>query len=74
MNFDFATVMLLLASVFSCFAWISKQLDGIKRQISEIDKNTVSHEHCRLHREKCPCVKECEELRKKIEEYERCQR
>ena len=74
MSLDLATVMLLLASVLSCFAWISKQLDGIKRQISEIDKNTVSYEYCRLHREKCPCMKECEELKNKVEEYERCQK
>lgn len=74
MNLDLATVMLLLASVFSCFAWISKQLDGIKRQISEIDKNTVSYEYCRHHREKCPCMKEYEEIKNKVEEYERCQK
>jgi hypothetical protein len=68
MVIDMTGIIILLTSVLSCFAWISHQLDGIRKAISELDKNSVSHDLCRMHRNECPCVKDMDSMKRQISE------
>lgn len=67
---DVTTLIILMGGVLSCFAWISKQLSDIRRDIASMDKNMVTHEICRMHRNNCPCVKNCEDLKCRIDRLE----
>ncbi len=68
---DVTTMIVILGGVLSCFAWISKQLSDIKKDIAGMDKNMVTHELCRMHRSNCPCAKDCSNLKERIENLEK---
>lgn len=59
-------VIVIVASLFTGFAWISGKLEAIKDQIAAIDKNSVSHEVCSKRQESCPCVQQMHELKEEM--------
>jgi len=61
-------VIVIVASLFTGFAWISGKLEAIKDQIAAIDKNSVSHEVCSKRQESCPCVQQMHELKSELKE------
>ena len=68
---DVTTLIIIMGGVLSCFAWISKQLGDIRKDIASMDKNMVTHDLCRMHRDNCPCVRECASIRDRLENLEK---
>lgn len=60
--------IVIVASLFTCLAWLSGKLDAIKDQIAQIDKSSVSHEVCSKRQETCPCVQQMYELKAEFKE------
>jgi hypothetical protein len=54
----------ILATVVGGFVWLSGKLEKINVSIA----NTVTHTQCSDRRDKCPCVKDIEEIKEKMED------
>jgi flagellar basal body-associated protein FliL len=65
---DIASLVTIIAAILGCFAWVINKLDKIRDAIAALDKSSVTHEVCSARREKCPCVKELEEIKKNLKE------
>jgi hypothetical protein len=55
----------IIGTVVGGFVWISGKLEGIRKEIAKLDKDSVSHDICKQRRRECPCIKDIEELQNK---------
>lgn len=60
--------IVIIATLFGGFAWISNKLEKIMALIAQIDKTSVSHDVCKQRRSECPCVQQMNELKAEIKE------
>lgn len=67
LNSETAALLLsLIATVIGATWAIRDKMDKILAQIADIKKDHVTHTVCETRRDKCPCKKDIDELRKDL--------